>query len=123
MPELLEWVDDLFAVFALNWFAPWIVAVLKRLPIPFIQFFLDSQRRCYAYGRKLFNEYIEQYGRYSGRIDLLTKMVGTPDSHPLSDEAICDELASLLLGAVDTTVVVATWMLWVRTFSVQISPI
>lgn len=39
-------------------------------------------------------------------------MVGTVESAPLTDEAICNELGSLLVGATDTTVVVSTWMLW-----------
>jgi len=111
-PEFLQWMDDFFAVTALRWFAPWIAVVLKYLPVAFIQHFLGAQKRSYEYGRKAFNEYINQYGRFSGRIDLLTKMVGTPESAPLTDEEISDELGSLLVGATDTTVVVSTWMLW-----------
>lgn len=111
-PELLKWMDDFFAVTAMRWFAPWMVIVLRCLPISPVQHFLGAQKRSYEYGRKVFKEYIEQYGRYSGRVDLLTKMVGTPESAPLSDEQISDELGSLLVGATDTTVVVSTWMLW-----------
>ncbi|KAL9128548.1 MAG: hypothetical protein Q9217_002781, partial [Psora testacea] len=39
-------------------------------------------------------------------------MVGTTEQHPLTDEEISNELGSLLVGATDTTVVVAVWMLW-----------
>ena len=77
-----------------------------------VQHFLGAQKRSYEFGRRAFQEYVDQYGRYSGRIDLLTKMVGTPESAPMSDEEISDELGSLLVGATDTTVVVSTWMLW-----------
>ena len=105
-------MDDFFAVTALRWFCPWLLTLLTYLPVPSIQYFLGAQKRSYEYGRKVFKEYIDQYGRFSGRIDLLTKMVGTPESKPLSDEQISDELGSLLVGATDTTVVVSTWMLW-----------
>ena len=86
--------------------------VLHCLPITTVQHFLGSQVRGYEYGRRAFDEYIQQYGRYSGRIDLLTKMVGTPEVAPLTDEEISNELGSLLVGATDTTVVTSTWMLW-----------
>jgi cytochrome P450 len=105
-------MDDFFALTALRWFAPWIVSVLSLLPISKIQHFLGAQTRSYEYGRTAFSEYIEQYGRHSGRIDLLTKMVGTEESSPLTDDQISDELGSLLAGATDTTVVVATWLVW-----------
>lgn len=111
-PEFLDDMDDFFAVTALRWFAPWMLTVLSLLPIPKIQHFLGAQTRSYEYGRTAFSEYIEQYGRHSGRIDLLTKMVGTEDTRPLTDNQISDELGSLLAGATDTTVVVATWLMW-----------
>ncbi|KAL2047632.1 hypothetical protein N7G274_000674 [Stereocaulon virgatum] len=34
------------------------------------------------------------------------------DQNPMTDAKIVDELGSLLVGATDTTVVVATWLLW-----------
>lgn len=105
-------MDDFFALSALRWFAPWMVKVLSCLPIAKIQHFLGAQSRSYEYGRTAFSEYIEQHGRHSGRIDLLTKMVGTEGSRPLTDDQISDELGSLLVGATDTTVVVATWLVW-----------
>ena len=111
-PTFLDDMDDFFNVTAIRWLAPWMLPVLNALPIPKIQHFLRAQQRGYQYGRQSFDEYIEQYGRYSGRIDLLTKMVGTKDSQPLTDEEISNELGSLLVGATDTTVVVSTWMLW-----------
>lgn len=105
-------MDDFFAITALRWFAPWILTVLPLLPFRSIQHLLKAQERSYVYGRKAFDEYIEQYGRFSGRIDLLTKMVGTTEDQPMTDEDISNELGSLLVGATDTTVVTATWMLW-----------
>lgn len=87
--------------------------VLRILPIRSIQHFLGAQRRSMEYSRNSFNEYIARYGRYSGRRDLLTKMVGLKtEGAPMTDEEIFDELGSLLVGATDTTVTVATWMLW-----------
>ncbi len=97
---------------ALRWLAPWILTVLHQLPFAKVKHFLGAQERSYKYGRKAFDDYIGQYGRYSGRIDLLTKMVGSEESQPLTDQEISNELGSLLIGATDTTVVVATWMLW-----------
>lgn len=111
-PEFLDDMDNFFNITALRWLAPWILVVLKSLPIPAVRHFLGSQKRGYQYGRDAFDEYIKRYGRFSGRIDLLTKMVGTKESQPLSDEEISNELGSLLVGATDTTVVVLTWLLW-----------
>ena len=111
-PEFLDDMDDFFTVTAIRWFAPWMLTVLCLLPVRSVQHFLKAQERSYVYGRKAFDEYIEQYGRHSGRIDLLTKMVGTTEDQPMTDEEISNELGSLLVGATDTTVVTATWMLW-----------
>lgn len=111
-PSFLGDLDDFFAITALRWFAPWLLAILSWLPSTSVQHFLGAQRRGYQYGRKAFNDYINQYGRHSGRIDLLTKMVGSEDYTPMTDAEIADELGSLLVGATDTTVVVATWLLW-----------
>ncbi|KAG8531772.1 uncharacterized protein KY384_003408 [Bacidia gigantensis] len=111
-PAFLDDLDDYFAITALRWLAPWILGVLQILPVVPIQRFLQAQHRCYLYGRKAFDEYIEQHGRYSGRIDLLTKMVGSKGYQRMTDEEISNELGSLLVGATDTTVVVSTWMLW-----------
>ena len=105
-------MDDFFAITAIRWFAPWMLVILSLLPVTKIQHFLGAQTRSYLYGRTAFREYIDQYGRHSGRVDLLTKMVGTEKITPMSDNEISDELGSLLVGATDTTVVVATWMLW-----------
>ena len=116
-PKFLGDLDDFFAIAALRWFAPWILVILSILPFSAVQNFLGAQHRSYEYGRKAFNEYIVQNGRYSGRIDLLTKMVATQvdstqDNKSMTDAEIADELGSLLVGATDTTVVVATWLLW-----------
>ena len=116
-PKFLGDLDDFFAIAALRWFAPWILAILSILPFSAVQHFLGAQHRSYEYGRKAFDEYIVQNGRHSGRIDLLTKMVATQvdstgDNKSMTDAQIADELGSLLVGATDTTVVVATWMLW-----------
>ena len=111
-PSFLGDLDDFFAITALRWFAPWILTIMSWLPSTSVQHFLGAQRRGYQYGRKAFDDYIKQYGRHSGRTDLLTKMVGTEDHTPMTDAEIADELGSLLVGATDTTVVVATWLLW-----------
>ena len=142
-PSFLDDMDDYFNITAIRWLCPWMLYVLPLIPSKKIHHFLRAQERSYLYGRKAFDDYIHQYGkynfclnlslrclsmfiqqnegatnatnmtgRYSGRIDLLTKMVGDPDSQPMTDEEISNELGSLLVGATDTTVVVATWMLW-----------
>lgn len=111
-PPFLEDLDNFFAITALRWFAPWMLTIMSWLPSTSVQHFLGAQRRGYQYGRKAFDDYIKQYGRHSGRMDLLTKMVGTEDHTPMTDAEIADELGSLLVGATDTTVVVATWLLW-----------
>ena len=108
----LDDMDNFFNITALRWLAPWTLSVLHCLPVSAIKHFLGAQKRGYEYGFRAFDEYIEQHGRFSGRIDLLTKMVGTKESQPLSDAEISNELGSLLVGATDTTVVVLTWLLW-----------
>jgi len=108
----LDDMDNFFNITALRWLAPWTLSVLGCLPFPVIKHFLGAQKRGYEYGFRAFDEYVEQHGRFSGRIDLLTKMVGTKESQPLSDAEISNELGSLLVGATDTTVVVLTWLLW-----------
>ena len=105
-------MDAFFNITALRWLAPWVLTVLAWLPVPAVRYFLGAQKRGYEYGRDAFEDYVKRYGRFSGRIDLLTKMVGTKESQPLSDEDISNELGSLLVGATDTTVVVLTWLLW-----------
>ena len=111
-PKFLGDMDDFFALCALKWFAPWMLAILHLLPLEKIQHFLGAMTRSYQYGRDAFQEYVQQNGRHSGRVDLLTKMLGTVESKPMTDDAISDELGSLLVGATDTTVVVATWLVW-----------
>ncbi|KAL8825033.1 MAG: hypothetical protein Q9170_007954 [Blastenia crenularia] len=112
-PKFLDDLDDFFTLSAIRWNAPWILGVLRILPVKSTQHFLGAQQRSIAYGRRSFDEYIAMYGRFSGRRDLLTKMVGLENKGaPMNDEEIVDELGSLLVGATDTTVTVATWMLW-----------
>ncbi|KAL8686024.1 MAG: hypothetical protein Q9218_007398, partial [Villophora microphyllina] len=112
-PKFLDDLDDFFTLSAIRWNAPWMLRVLRLLPVKSIQHFLGAQQRGMDYGRRSFNEYIARYGRFSGRRDLLTKMVGLENKGaPMTDEEIVDELGSLLVGATDTTVTVATWMLW-----------
>ncbi|KAI4129454.1 MAG: hypothetical protein LQ338_002235 [Usnochroma carphineum] len=112
-PKFLDDMDDFFTLSAIRWNAPWMLRVLRILPVRSIQHFLGAQQRSMEYGRRSFDEYITRYGRYSGRRDLLTKMVGLENKGaPMTDEEIVDELGSLLVGATDTTVTVATWMLW-----------
>ncbi|KAL8947151.1 MAG: hypothetical protein Q9222_006534 [Ikaeria aurantiellina] len=112
-PKYLDDLDDYFTISAIRWNAPWILTVLRALPFKSVQHFLGAQQRAMEYGRQSFAQYIARYGRFSGRRDLLTKMVGLKNmGAPMTDEEIVAELSSLLVGATDTTVTVATWMLW-----------
>ncbi|KAL8715282.1 MAG: hypothetical protein Q9220_001240 [cf. Caloplaca sp. 1 TL-2023] len=112
-PKYLDDLDDYFTLSAIRWNAPWMLTVLRVLPFQAIQHFLGAQQRAMEYGRRSFAKYIDQFGRFSGRRDLLTKMVGLKNmGAPMTDEEIVAELSSLLVGATDTTVTVATWMLW-----------
>lgn len=111
-PEFFDDLEGFFTINGLRWFAPWILTVLKLLPVRSIQHFLEAQERTYLYGRKAFDEYIKKYGRSSGRMDLLTKMASATNDQTMTDEEIGNELGQMLVGATDPTVIVATWMLW-----------
>ncbi|KAJ9635617.1 hypothetical protein H2204_005791 [Knufia peltigerae] len=60
--------------------------VLRWLPIPPLRRFLESKDRLHQYGVDAFDRYVAQYGRDSGRKDLLTKIL-VPKS---LDEALTD---------------------------------
>jgi len=74
--------------------------------------FLGAQKPGYEYGFRALTNKSNNTGNLFGRVDLLTKMLGTKESQPLSYAEISNKLGSLLVGATDTTVVVLTWLLW-----------
>ena len=109
-PAFLDDMDDCFSITAISWLALWILTVQKK-PSGSSQALPSAQKRSYEYGRHAFDKYVERYGRDSGRIDLLTKMVGTKEGQPLTDKEISNEPGRLLLATTDMTVVVPTRLL------------
>ncbi|KAK5047410.1 hypothetical protein LTR84_006506 [Exophiala bonariae] len=114
-PQFLHDMDLHFMCCAIEATSPLLYAVLSRLPIPPLQHFFKSRERLVLYGQEALSSYLSQYGRESGRKDLLTKVValktetGTP---PLSDRETYTEIGNLVAAGTDTTSMTLTYMFW-----------
>lgn len=111
--EYMNNIDAYFQLAGLKWQLPWLLPLTWWIPLPSWQHFLGAQKRVYDYGRVAFKEYIDRYGRDSGRNDPLKKIIhGDKDLPPLSDEQICCEIGSVLIAGTDTTATVLTYTAW-----------
>ncbi|KIW87106.1 uncharacterized protein Z519_12217 [Cladophialophora bantiana CBS 173.52] len=111
--EYMNNIDAYFQLAGLKWQLPWLLPLTWWIPLSSWQHFQGAQRRVYNYGRAAFKEYIERYGRDSGRDDPLKKIIhGDKDLPPLSDEQICCEVGSVLVAGTDTTATVLTYTAW-----------
>ncbi len=111
--EYMNNIDAYFQLAGLKWQLPWLLPLTWWIPLPRWQHFLGAQRRVYDYGRAAFKEYIERYGRDSGRNDPLRKIIhGDKDLPPLLDEQICCEVGSVLVAGTDTTATALTFTTW-----------
>ena len=88
-------MDNHFLLSGIESSFPWLYILLSRLPIPAIQYFFASRPRLaqvgapgyrtdqvvqltdfvLQYGKDSFESYVKEYGRDSGRRDLLTKVL------------------------------------------------
>lgn len=111
--EYLSNLDNHLIISGVRWQMPWLLPFTSWLPIPRWQFFLTSQKRLYAYGKRAFNEYIETWGRDGQRNDLLKRVMhGDATVKPLTDEEICAEVGSHMIGGTDTTSITLTYTSW-----------
>ena len=111
--EYLSNLDNHLKISGLRWQMPWLLPVTAWIPMRSWQFFLTSQARLYRYGKSSFDSYLAQYGRDSSRNDLLKRVLaGDKTVKPMTDEEICAEIGSLMIGGTDTTSVTLTYTAW-----------
>lgn len=109
----MENIDAYFQIAGWKWQIPWLFYLATWFPLPRWQYFLKAQERVYDYGRASFNDYLNRYGRNSGRNDALKKiMQGDKDLPPLEDAQICSEVGSVLVAGTDTTATTLTYIAW-----------
>jgi cytochrome P450 len=96
-----------------RWQMRWLLPLTSWIPLKSWQFFLTSQSRLYAYGKRAFENYVDTYGRNSSRNDLLKRVLaGDKTEKPLTDEEICAEVGSQMIGGTDTTSITLTYTAW-----------
>jgi cytochrome P450 len=111
--EYLSNLDNHLKISGVRWQMPWLLPLTSWIPLPSWQFFLTSQARLYAYGKRSFENYVATYGRDSSRNDLLKRvLVGDKTEKPLTDEEICAEVGSQMIGGTDTTSITLSYTAW-----------
>jgi cytochrome P450 len=111
--EYLSNLDNHLKMSGVRWQMPWLLPLTSWIPLTSWQFFLTSQSRLYAYGKRAFESYIDTYGRNSSRNDLLKRVLaGDKTEKPLTDEEICAEVGSQMIGGTDTTSITLTYTAW-----------
>lgn len=89
-------MDMYFILSDLQWNNPWIAAFIRRIPLKSVQYFVGSMQRLGEYGEGAFRAYVEQYGRASGRRDLLTKILSVKAE--TGEAQLSDRQTSLEVG-------------------------
>ncbi|KAJ9610357.1 hypothetical protein H2200_005134 [Cladophialophora chaetospira] len=106
-------LDNHLIISGVRWQLPYLLPLTSWIPVPRWQYFLTSQRRLYEYGKRTFDVYIAKYGRNGQRNDLLKRvLVGDKTVKPLTDEEICAEIGSQMIGGTDTTSTTLTYTAW-----------
>jgi cytochrome P450 len=112
-PAYLQDLDNHTMICGMRWQLPYLFPLTSWIPAKSWQYFLHSQDRLYDHGRHAFEKYIAKYGRLSQRNDLLKRvLVGDKTVQPLTDDEICAEIGSLMIGGTDTTSVTLTYICW-----------
>lgn len=102
--EYLSNLDNHLKIGGVRWQMPWLLPLTSWIPLPSWQFFLTSQARLYAYGKRSVENYVATYGRDSSRNDLLKRVLaGDKTEKPLTEEEICAEVGSQMIGGTDAT--------------------
>ena len=111
--EYLSNLDNHLIISGVRWQLPWLLPLTSWIPIKRWQFFLTSQKRLYEYGKRSFDAYVSEYGRDGQRNDLLKRvMQGDKTVKPMTDEEICAEVGSQMIGGTDTTSITLTYTAW-----------
>ena len=106
-------LDNHLIISGVRWQLPWLLPLTSWIPVKRWQFFLTSQGRLYEYGKHSFDLYVSKYGRNSQRNDLLKRvLVGDKTVKPMTDEEICAEVGSQMIGGTDTTSITLTYTAW-----------
>ncbi|RVX72414.1 hypothetical protein B0A52_03602 [Exophiala mesophila] len=114
-PQFLTDMDMYFILSDVKWNNPWIAKFLSYLPSSRVQYFLGAIERLAQYGSDAFQLYINQYGRSSGRRDLLTKILSAKaetGEAQLSDRETSIEIGNLIFAGTDTTSTTLTYLFW-----------
>jgi cytochrome P450 len=111
--EYLSNLDNHLKMSGVRWQMPWLLPLTSWIPLESWQFFLTSQGRLYAYGKRSFEKYVAIYGRDSSRNDLLKRVLaGDKTVKPMTDEEICAEVGSQMIGGTDTTSITLSYTAW-----------
>ncbi|KAK3070993.1 hypothetical protein LTR53_009476 [Teratosphaeriaceae sp. CCFEE 6253] len=112
-PRFLHDMDQHFLLGGVGWNFPWVMTLLRLLPIPAIRLWLGSSERIAQYGNTAFRDYVQRYGRDSKRRDLLTKIL-VPEGQEavLTDRETYVEVGNLVFAGTDTTSTTLTYMFW-----------
>lgn len=111
--EYLSNLDNHLKMGGVRWQMPWVLPLTSWIPIKSWQFFLTSQSRLYAYGKRAFEQYIATYGRDNSRNDLLKRVLaGDKTVQSMTDEEICAEIGSQMIGGTDTTSITLSYTVW-----------
>ncbi|KAL6245652.1 hypothetical protein RBB50_007651 [Rhinocladiella similis] len=114
-PQFLSDIELFFVLADLQWNNPWLASLLSYVPLASVRHFMGAMQRLADYGAAAFQRYIHQYGRDSGRRDLLTKILSakaeTGDSQ-LSDKETSIEVGNLIFAGTDTTSTTLTFLFW-----------
>lgn len=114
-PQFLEDADRYFMASGLEYSSPSLLRLVTLIPLQSIQYFFSARQRLVAFGRNAFYSYIDQYGRTSGRRDLLTKILSVkPEtgSAQLTDQETYNEVGNLVFAGTDTTSTTLTYLFW-----------
>jgi cytochrome P450 len=92
-------MDLAFLVGGIEWNFPWLAAGMARLPIPSMQDLVNARERLADFGKAALQDYVERYGRDSGRRDLLTKILSTEGTKAtLTDRDVYLEISNLVFA-------------------------
>ncbi|KIW99286.1 uncharacterized protein Z519_00949 [Cladophialophora bantiana CBS 173.52] len=114
-PQFLSDIEMFFILADLQWNNPWLARLILWIPLPSVRYFLGAMQRLADYGEQAFRRYVDQYGRSSGRRDLLTKILSAKaetGDNQLSDKETSLEIGNLIFAGTDTTSTTLTFLFW-----------
>ncbi|KAK5073278.1 hypothetical protein LTR64_008350 [Lithohypha guttulata] len=119
MPQFLEWMDNQFVSLGIKYAFPPVHWLLRQLPFEGLRQMMLGPERIREYGRKTFEQYINENSRESTRRDLLTKFLSANlaaekagESAVLGDLEMQCEIGNLIFGGTDTTSTTLTYLFW-----------